>query len=427
MRSLIQRIKSNTYIFQILTLMSGTLMAQIIMLAFIPILTRLYTPSEFGIYSLFLTLSSMIGTVSSLRYDQAIMLPKSNRDAQALVFLSILLTIAVTLILTIVTIIFYDFFWNYFNQEAFWVWLFPLSVLVFGLVQIFNSYATRKEFYRKIATVKMMESVTTVSSQGISRYFFMWDGLIVGKLLSNSFSLYQLLHYHLKKQTLQLKYLSKRRIRANSKRHESFPKYLSLSTLMNSLSQNIPVLLFSSFFSPAVVGFYSLTTRVLQAPILLIADSTRSVFYQKASKMYANGEDIIPLYTKTTWGLVKLFILPMLIIIFLGPTIFAWFFGEAWRESGVMAQIVIVWFFFAFIAPPTSMIYNILNLQKLLLMIQIVALILRTSGILVGYYFFDSYWVALILFVLFSVVHNLIFIGYIYFKIKKNHFIRSQA
>ena len=131
----------------------------------------LYTPSEFGVYSLFFTFSSIIGTVSSLRYDQAIMLPKSNRDAQALVFLSILLTLAVTSVLTLVVIIFYDSFLEYFNQQAFLVWLFPFSVMVIGIVQILNSYATRKEFYKKIASVKMVEAVTTVSTQGASRYF----------------------------------------------------------------------------------------------------------------------------------------------------------------------------------------------------------------------------------------------------------------
>ena len=418
MNRLIERIKNNTYILQILTLMSGTLMAQIIMLAFIPILTRLYTPSEFGVYSLFFTFSSIIGTVSSLRYDQAIMLPKSNRDAQALVFLSILLTLAVTSILALVVIIFYDSFLEYFNQQAFLVWLFPFSVMVIGIVQILNSYATRKEFYKKIASVKMVEAVTTVSTQGASRYFFMLDGLIAGKFLSNLFSLYQLLRYHLKKQTLQLKYLSRRRLRANSKRYENFPKYLSFSTLLNSLSQNVPILLFGSFFSPSVVGFYSLTTRVLQAPILLIADSTRSVFYQKASNMYARGEDITPLYFKTTIGLAKLFIVPMLIVLLFGPMLFEWFFGEEWRESGVIAQIVIVWFFFAFIAPPTSMMYNILNLQKFLLGLQIVTLSLRVVGIVAGYYLFDSYMVSLILFTLISIVHNLIFIAYLYFKLK---------
>jgi O-antigen/teichoic acid export membrane protein len=73
-------IKNNTYLLQIITLLSGTLLAQVVMLGFIPILTRLYTPAEFGIYSLFFSITSILGMVSSWKYDQAIMLPSSPKD-----------------------------------------------------------------------------------------------------------------------------------------------------------------------------------------------------------------------------------------------------------------------------------------------------------------------------------------------------------
>ena len=418
MKHLIAKVKQSQYLLQIITLMSGTLMAQVIMLAFIPLLTRLYTPSEFGLYSLFFALSSMLGMVSSLKYEQAIMLPKSNKDAQALVFLSIIITIIMVIVLSFGLFIFYDFFLDYFNGLNYLVWLLPFSILIIGLIQIFNTYATREQFYKKMATVKMIESVTTVSTQGVSRYFFALDGLIIGKLLSNLFSLHQLLSFHIKKQTLQLKYFTKRRVKANMKRHENFPKYQSSSALLNSFSQNVPVLLFTSLFSPAVAGLYTLTYRVMQAPILLIANSTRSVFYQKASKMYANGEDITNLHIKTTVGLIKIFMIPLFVVLFFGEEIFSFIFGQEWAESGIIAQITIIWFMFAFITPPTSMMYNILNLQKQLLQLQIITLILRVLAIYMGFYFFKSYMVSVLLFTIVSVIHNLIFMGYIYIKLK---------
>jgi len=83
---------------QIITLMSGTLIAQVIMFISIPILTRLYTPTEFGLYSTFTAVITIIGSISSLKYDQAIMLPKRDKDAEALLFLSTILTIVMTII-----------------------------------------------------------------------------------------------------------------------------------------------------------------------------------------------------------------------------------------------------------------------------------------------------------------------------------------
>ncbi|HHD81525.1 MAG TPA: hypothetical protein ENK99_08095, partial [Campylobacterales bacterium] len=127
MNKFIKKIKKSTYLLQIMTLMSGTLMAQIVSFGFIPILTRLYNPTEFGLYSLFFALATMIGMVSSGNYAQAIMLPKSDRDAQALVFLSILVTITIVVLLTVVLSVFYDFFLNYFENSSYLIWLLPIS------------------------------------------------------------------------------------------------------------------------------------------------------------------------------------------------------------------------------------------------------------------------------------------------------------
>jgi len=420
MNKLIKKFKSNTYLLQIMTLMSGTLIAQVIMFSFIPILTRLYTPSEFGLYSLFFVLASMIGSISSGNYEQAIMLPKSDRDAQALVFLSIIVTFSMVTLLSIVLIVFYDFFLEYFQHHAYLVWLLPISTLVIGLMQIFDAYSTRKEFYKKIAQVKVVASLTTISTQTISKYLFNLNGLIAGKITADLSALLLLIAFHIKKQTLQLKNISKRGIKLNAKRYENFPKYESLSTLVNSFSQNVPLLMFTSLFSPAIAGFYSLTARAMQTPLSLVSASTKSVFYQKVSIMYANGGDVYPIYMKTTMGLLKLFLVPMIIILFFGQDLFTFVFGEEWRESGLIAQVVIFWFLFVFISPPTTIMFNIYGLQGIRLIIQIVTLGLRILAIYLGYYFYNSYFASIVLFVIVGVLHNGGVMIYIYQKIKRN-------
>jgi len=124
----------------------------------------------------------------------------------------------------------------------------------------------------------------------------------------------------------------------------------------------------------------------MQTPLLLVSSSTRAVFYQKASKMYANGDDIYPLYLKTTLGLLKLFIAPLIIILFFGEELFVFVFGQGWAESGLIAQIAIFWFLFGFISPPTTVMFNIYGLQRIRLIIQIITLGFRVLSIYLGYY-----------------------------------------
>ena len=418
MNKIINKLKQSRYLLQIITLISGTLVAQLIMLLFFPILTRLYTPSEFGLYSLFFAIASMVGTVSSLNYEQAIMLPKSNRDAQVLVFLSIITSIVISLILAVVLLLFYDFFIDYFNHYTYMVWLLPFTTLTIGLLQIFDAYSTRKEFYKKIATTKMVASISTVTVQSGSKYIFNINGLVVGKFISDISALFLFISFHIKKQTLQLRYVSKKGLRVNMKRYKNFPKYQTASTLINSFSQNIPLFMFSILFSPSISGFYALTYRAMQTPMILISSATRTVFYQKASKMYAEGKDIYQLYRDTTMGLAKLFIVPFLIILIFGQEIFVLIFGSEWITSGLIAQISIFWFALVFISPPTTIIFNIYSLQKIRLIIQTVTMLIRVFAIYIGFYLYNSYILSLILFITVGVIHNIFVMWYIYRRIK---------
>jgi O-antigen/teichoic acid export membrane protein len=418
MKSLIEKFKGSTYIRQIATLMSGTLISQVLMLAIIPVLTRIYTPAEFGIYSLFFSVATILGLVSSWKYDQAIMLPKSDKDANALLFLSIVITLFTALVTLFVILIFHDFLMEYFGKLDYFIWLIPLSVLVIGLFQVFNAYSTRHELYKKIMLSQVTNSTTTVTTQTLSRYLFNFNGLIIGKVLGDLLALLLLVKSNIKENTLHLKDLSKRRVVLNMKKYDDFPKYQSFNVFINSISQNVPVILFVSLFSPEIAGFYSLMVRALQAPVLLIGSSTRQVFYQKASKLYAEGKSFYELYKKTTLGLLKLFIAPFLVIFLFGDEIFSFVFGEEWRVSGEIARISIFWFLFGFINPPSTVSFNILSLQKVQLKFQIVLLFLRVLAIYGGFLLFGSYMASIILYAIVGVSVNSSIMLYIAKRIK---------
>lgn len=402
-----------------MTLMSGTIIAQIVALAIIPILTRLYLSSEFGIYSLFFSITSILGLVSSLKYDQAIMLPKSENEARVLVFLSILFTFGVSIIVGIGLILFQGSFIKYFEDLSYFIWFIPLSVLLIGLIQIFNSYSSRSQLYKEMSMVRIANSVTVLNFQSLSKYLFKFDGLVFGKILGDIVSLGIFLFLFIDRQILNFKTPSWNQLYDVSKKYVNFLKYQSPTKLLNAISQNIPVLLFASLYSVEIAGFYALTLRVLQAPITLIGGSTKQVYYQKASKIYAAGDNILELYLKTTLGLLKLFIIPLIIVLFFGEYLFDFIFGNEWTLSGKMAQVLIVWFLFLFINSPSVMTYSILNLQKVQMRLEMTSFFFRFSSIYAGFYFFDSYSISIILFVISSVIINIFMISIIYLKLKK--------
>lgn len=417
---MIPNIKKNPFLINIITLISGTAISQGILFAATPLLTRLYTPEDFGYFSLYAAIVAVITSVASWKYELAIMLPKEEKDAQAILFLSIITTLISTLFVLLLIILFKNFIIQYLTSEVeTFIWIVPLGVLISGLYQVFISYSSRNKYFRSVSASRISQSGGAVSVQVGAKGFDLFpQGLIWGKLAGDFLALVVLLFKYLKNQTIQLKAITRKDIQANAIKYKDFPKYQSLAQFLSSLSQNVPFFLLTTLYNPEIAGFYMLTSRILSVPTALIGRSTREVYYQKASEMYASGKNIFDLYYKTTLGLARIGIIPFIIFGFFATLLFVWIFGEEWYTSGVYAQIILLWTFFLFINPPTTTNIYILNLQKFRLKFEIVSVLLRITGLLAGFYFFHDHFISVGLFALAGVLLNLYLILYIYRKLK---------
>ncbi len=418
----IQKLKKNTFVMQVATLMSGTALSQGILFAATPLITRLYTPEEFGVFSLYLAIIGPISMVSAWRYDVAIMLPKDNEDAEALLVLSVLITIAMSILTLLLIIIFKDVILLYLTDDIeLFLWLVPLGVFISGLIQILTAWNTRKEQYKNIAQSKVLRSSATVSIQiGAKTSVPFSDGLIWGSLIGAIVALCLLLYNAIKKYALRLNELSYDRIKKNAKEHDKFPKYQSFATFINSISQSLPVVFLSFFYSPEIAGYYALAYRVLMAPVTLISGSIRNVYYQKASKIYSLNKSIKNLYVKTTLNLLKISLIPFLIVAIFAEPIFVYLFGDKWVISAIFVQILFIRTAIAFINPAASGTVFILGLQRFALFFTVISLFLNSLALFAGYVFFDNYYISLAFFALTASALTLYLIFFLYIQIKKN-------
>ncbi len=60
-------------------LVTGTAFGQLIVLAASPLVTRLYTPADFGVLGVFSAFLGILGIAVTLRYELAIPLPRTTR------------------------------------------------------------------------------------------------------------------------------------------------------------------------------------------------------------------------------------------------------------------------------------------------------------------------------------------------------------
>lgn len=360
----------------VLTLMTGTTIAQAIPIAISPILTRIYTPEDFGGYALFVAIASIFGSIANGRYELAIMLPKKDEDAINIFALGFIITVIVSFIILLLVISFHDHFVTALNNESIGIWLYFIPVAVFftGVYNILNYFNNRKKYYKDIANATVIKSIIIATIQ-LSIGFLKGgvSGLISGQLISQMFANMRLFRNILKDKLLIAK-ISKVKIIALAKKYKDFPKFSMWAVLANTLSYNFTNILISLFYNVATLGFYSLVQRVLGMPSALIGNSIGQVFFQEAINEKQLTGKAIHSFSSTLKKLIMIGIPSFGVLFFIIEDLFAFVFGEEWRIAGTYAQIVIPLFFIRFVSSTISTINIVFEKQKIGLYINMLLL-----------------------------------------------------
>lgn len=373
------RVKSD-FIRNVATLIFGTSIAQLLPILISPILTRAYTPEEFGVFAMFTTLGTILGTVATGRYELAIMLPKTQRKALSVALLSFILTTFVCLLSIGLFSGFRVSISCLLENSAIAAWLFlvPVFAFFYGSYQIINYWHNRHIRFKILSVSRVLQSIVTSGIQLLAGIFhFGVGGLITGLVVGQFTSFFWLLIRGRSDWKTFSNRLHLQRVLCEGKKYISFPLIDGPTSLLNVLSAQLPNVLFAILFSPAAAGFYFLTQRVLQAPVTLISGAFLDVFKQKASEefqVYGHAKNI---YKKTFKVLLLISLVPSIIAFFILPELFSFFFGKAWHEAGIFAQILMPAIFMRFLVSPLSFIIYIAQKQKW----NLICMIILCSGV----------------------------------------------
>lgn len=357
--------KKESFVFDVLTLAGGTTFAQILTVLAAPVLTRLYGPDDFGVWAIYLSITSIISVIACMRYEYSIMLPESSEEAVNLLGLSFLAVLLVTGLTFPVIWCFKEPIVNILNSQQIgnYLWLVPPFIFVNGLFLALNSWNSRTKLFKRLSLSRVFSSVSsTVTQVGIGFIEKTGaSGLIVGSLAGQSIATFVLGGQIWRDdRKLIVKSLSWEKIYEGFKKYRKFSLVDTWGALMNSISWQLPAFLLSAFFTPAVVGFYSLGFRLLQMPMSLIGGSISQVFFQRASRAFTEGT-LASLVENVFRMLVVIGMFPILILTIVGSDVFTVIFGKAWAEAGIYAQILSLWAFVWFISSPLTAIYVVVK------------------------------------------------------------------
>jgi lipopolysaccharide exporter len=373
---------------QVLTLLAGTGLAQLVSLCAIPVLTRFYSPESFGLLGLFMGCVSVLGNVATLRYELAILLPEEQRDAAAVfaVCLPVVMLVALATLLGVA-----------FGREplaaalgqpqlAPLLWWLPLSVLAFGTFQALNFWATRAAHFREVGSMQVLRSVAAAIIQlgGAAAGAAAWF-LVAGQTGAHTIAALEWLRRTWTRDAAVLKPgFEPARMRAAAHRFRGFPLQGSPQVLINSISQTLPLFLLGMLFSPQIAGFYVLAQRVLEAPSQLLSSSFRQALMPRYARAIASGSRLAPEFARTTRFLFVLGLPALPLLYFFGEQLFAMAFGAEWQTAGTFAGWLVLVLVLDLATPPATSLLVALERQRLQLVFEALTLSGRAVAIVAG-------------------------------------------
>ena len=340
----------------------GTAFAQVFSLAILPLISRLYSPEDFGLYTLYLSMVLYLSLCCSADFESAIVIPDKDTEANR-IFTSVLrFAPAVALMFCIVALVlmfglgkdqFYGLPW----------WIIVLAIPAGAIGSVWHrAYRylwirhTRFSFVGKAMVASTVASGVVILGSGwlLKNSEFTYVGLIAGQLVL-WFSMYLIFRRGLQKDPQvpaeQLR-MSAPEVLSTLKTWRNLLAALFASNGLYRIYERLPIFAFSIMYGNAVLGFYGMAERAVQAPGILIANAIGDVYRQRAARAWNDNGNYSRLFLRTLLMTTVTAVPLYVVAILLAPDVAAWVLGEQWREAGEFASILLVASMFGFMTTP---------------------------------------------------------------------------
>jgi O-antigen/teichoic acid export membrane protein len=408
---------AHPFMRSVTVLISGTAAAQLVTIAFSPLITRLYGPEVFGTVGIFLAAVAFLTPIANLAYAYAIVLPSSDDEARALFRLSAHVGIAVASLSVIL-------FGGFHKQIAEVIGLTaapelllfaPFIVLLSAFREPLYHWLLRKKQFGAISRIVVVAAVVSnIAKTSIGLVSTTAPVLLILTVMTNVLEVF-LLWFGARRTLLTGRATDPSGeepaatlpLQSAAYRFRDFPLYRAPNDWLNVVSNSIPSLMLAALLGPAAAGFYLLARRVVGLPIGVIAGAVGTVFLPRVAEASHRSERLRPLLLKGTLGLAFVGLIPFGIVIFAGPWLFSFVFGAQWTPTGYYARWLAIWFYCAFAAVPSLQVVAILGLQGHFLVYEIAVVTLRVTSLAAGALIWQSDIVAIALYSVVGAVVNI--------------------
>jgi O-antigen/teichoic acid export membrane protein len=369
-----KKIGANSFFRNVIWIAGGTAAAQAISILSAPIVTRLYTPADFGVFTVFTAFIGIAGPLTTLRYAVTIPLADSEELAENVLKLCFIITVLLSLLLWLSTLLFGNFFITKLSipQATPYLWLLPVCLLSAGLYDALSSWAQRKKYFKIIARTRLSQGIFSAGIKvGFGCFGIKPLGLLLGLLAGKVSGSGSLLLKLIKEKPSFFNRISWKGIAYSAKRFYIFPLYQTWSQLLLALALQLPTILLTSFFGVKVAGLFGLAHVIVNMPMSLIGSSVAQVYYVEIAQYGKSRPDkILRISVSIIKKMFFIGIIPTGIIMLAAPRMFSFIFGDAWYDAGIYARLLSPLILSRFISTPIMHCLNVMEKQLFQLLLN---------------------------------------------------------
>lgn len=371
------------FLGNVLLLASGTIIGQAVMVLVLPVLTRLYSPAEFGLLGVYMAALMVISPAACARLDLAIPLPQRDEDAVNLLALSVIAGSLVSIVLAILAAAFPDGIASLLRQPAIrpYLWMVPLGIWLAAIYSAIQFWSIRKARYRDVAQTQLVRAIGGAGSQaGFGALNWSSFGLLLGYLFYTGLGTFGLARLFWKRDRSLLSAIDGPALRRNLREQKRFPLFSVPESLCDAAANNLPLILIASIAGAREAGFMLLAQRVTSIPVGLLGGSISRVYLAEGAKRHREG-DLGPFTRGIMRHLLAVGIGPFIALAIVAPLAFPWIFGAEWRRAGIMVSWMAPYMMLQFLASPVSTIMAVTQKQHISFLLQLFGFLLTVASI----------------------------------------------
>lgn len=377
-----------------LAIASGTAVVQLLALAAAPALTRIYSPSDFGVFQAYTSILVIGVTVAALRLDLAVQLPVPDRTAARLLACALAVGTAVCALFFAISLAFSRPLTDLIGAPQLAAYLFfaPIGILLASWYQSLAAWATRRRAFARVARTRATQGAALVVAQiafGVTTGGVL--GMLAADTLSRTVGVSTLVKAVRASEWHLFSNITPRRMASTFRKFRRFSSIATASGLLNSAGSSVPPLLCLVFYGPVVAGLLALSSRVIAAPMSLIGQSMSQVYVGEAGhRVRTAPASLEPLFRRTAIYLTAIGVVPALLLMLAGPWIFSVVFGPSWRMAGEYARVLSVMFVFQLTGSALSQTLIVLARPGLQLAWDAFRVVLVLSSMVVVHFMFHK-------------------------------------